>query len=164
MAYGRHPPIHPTTHCPDPQLSSSQAPGRSLRRSRLILTSSRMYLAWLANQSGLQVSRLPVPCAHATITGLCHPGKPFRKSISCCSRARCGSACSVPRDQSSAQLISPGVLGEVLPGPTPDSQSSAVPGWEQPSLTSSKGHMMLSRASSEQLMLVPPTAPLCSPW
>lgn len=74
----------------------------------------------------------------ASIMGLWQlpPRESFRKRISCCPGAGCGSARAVPRDRSSAQLSALGRSRMSLPGPSPERQSPAVPDWEQPSLTS----------------------------
>lgn len=128
-AYRRHPPIHPTTHCPDPQLSNSQAPGRFLHCSHLILTSSRMYLAWLANQSMLQVFGLrSLVCAAQ--------GSPFARASAALPEQDVALPALSRDTKALLSLSALGCSGRCLPGPTPDSQSSAVPGREQPSLTS----------------------------
>lgn len=61
--------------------------------------------------------------------------------------------------------LDPGVLGDVPLGPVPrqPDPGSARPGTALAYLRPS-GCMMLSRASSERLMLVSLTAPLPSPW
>lgn len=142
--------------CPTTQ----QLSGRSLPRSRPSLTGSRMCLAWLANWSVLQVSGPASPAGswpRSWGCGSCRPGSPFA-SASAAVPERDVALPALSRE-TEAPLSSRPWGGRGCP-----SRARLRRGRARQCQTGNSLPLplasWLSRASSERLMLVPPTAPL----